>query len=329
MRRRSSAGIDAQSTHKRQSVLRLDPPEIAARRHARELLHLLHTQVLAIIESSNDAIFAMTLDGIIVSWNRSAERIYGYAAREIVGKSVTILFPSDLQNELLQIIDMLKKGKNVNPYESAAVKDDGSRISISATISPIFDTRRRIVGVSTIARDISEQKRVEESIRRLASHDSLTDLANYRSLMDALHAELRRSDRTGRAFALLLLDVDRLKEINDTYGHLVGSRVLCRLADVLKRTCRSIDTAARYGGDEFAVLLVETGEVIASQVVRRIENMLAKSDENPLFTVSTGIAVYPQDGFDVESLLLAADRLLYKNKLRASAHDPGFVKSTS
>jgi diguanylate cyclase (GGDEF)-like protein/PAS domain S-box-containing protein len=327
MGRRSSTGINLSRPRKRQSVLRPDTPEVTARRHARELVHLLQTQALAIVDSSNDAIFAVTLDGIIVSWNRAAERIYGYSAREIIGKSVTILSPSDLENELLQILDMMEKGKTTDHYDSVAVKNDGSRICVSATISPILDSRGRILGVSTIARDISEQKRIEESIRRLASHDSLTDLANYRSLMDALHAELRRSDRTGRPFALLLLDVDRLKEINDTYGHMVGSRALCRFADVLKRTCRSIDTAARYGGDEFAVLLVETGEPIALRVARRIADMLAKSDENPLFTVSMGIAVYPQDGFDVESLLMAADRVLYKNKLHVSAQDPGYVKA--
>jgi diguanylate cyclase (GGDEF)-like protein/PAS domain S-box-containing protein len=328
MRRQSSSRLELSHPRKHSSILRMDTPDVAERRHARELVHLLHSQVLAIIDSNNDAIFAMTLDGVIVSWNRAAERIYGYSTDEIIGKSVSVLSLPELQDDLPQLLGMMERGKTVDHFDTVAIQNGGSRICVSVSISPILDDQGKLLGASTIARDISEQKRVEESIKRLASHDSLTDLANYRSLMDALHAELRRSDRTGRPFALLLLDVDRLKQINDTHGHLVGSRALCRLADVLKRTCRSIDTAARYGGDEFAILLVETGGEIASQVARRIMDMLAKDEENPPVTVSTGVAVYPQDGFDVESLLMAADRLLYKNKLRASIQDKGDLKAS-
>jgi diguanylate cyclase (GGDEF)-like protein/PAS domain S-box-containing protein len=328
MRRRESSRRDLTRDGVHSPVLRLDFPEVAAKQHARELVQLLQKQALAIVDSSNDAIYAKTLDGLIVSWNRAAERIYGYFTRDMIGQSESILCLPELHDELPRIMQMIRKGKRVDHYETIRVKKDGSRICVSITISPILDIRGKVLGASAIARDISEQKKSEETIRHLASHDAMTDLANYRSLMDALHAELRRSDRTERPFALLLLDVDRLKQINDTFGHLVGSRALCRLAEILKRTCRSIDTAARYGGDEFAVLLVETDEAIALQVARRIADMLAKNDENPPFTVSTGVAVYPKDGFDVESLLIAADRVLYKNKQRVSLHDAQSFKAS-
>jgi diguanylate cyclase (GGDEF)-like protein len=133
-----------------------------------------------------------------------------------------------------------------------------------------------------------------------------------------LDSELRRSDRTDRPFALLLLDVDALKAINDQYGHLVGSRVLCRLATALRKTCRSIDTTARYGGDEFAVVLLESDREAAEHVARRITLELASSPEKPSFTASVGVAVFPADGYTAENLLAAADRDLYRNKLRAS-----------
>jgi diguanylate cyclase (GGDEF)-like protein/PAS domain S-box-containing protein len=321
MSRRPSSRISSSRHPKHSSVLRLGSPEANAKRHTLELLELLQKQAFAIVDSSNDAIFANTLEGVIVSWNRAAERIYGYSAPEIIGKSATILSPPELRDELAEILQVMKTGKRVDPYDTAAIKDDGTRIGVSISISPILDARGKILGASAIARDISEQKKAEESIRRLASHDALTDLANYRTLMEALHAELKRSDRTGRPFALLLLDVDRLKAINDKYGHLVGSRALCRLAAILKRTCRSIDTAARYGGDEFAVLLVETNEAIAMQVSQRISGMLANDGENPPFAISAGVAVYPKDGFDIESLFVVADRMLYKNKLRGDVHD--------
>ena len=108
-----------------------------------------------------------------------------------------------------------------------------------------------------------------ESVRHLAVTDPLTGLANYRRLVDALDGEIQRSRRTGRRFSLLLFDLDGLKKVNDNYGHLVGSKALCRVANVLRVNSRSIDTAARYGGDEFALILPETGINAAQEVARR------------------------------------------------------------
>jgi diguanylate cyclase (GGDEF)-like protein/PAS domain S-box-containing protein len=293
----------------------MESPKARPKRRDQELLWLLQNHALAIVDSSDDAIYAKTLDGMIISWNPAAERIYGYSAREIIGQPVSTLCPPELRNELSSTMEKIKKGKRADPYETIRIRKDGSSIHVSVTVSPILNARGRVLGASAIARDISDKKRSEDSIRHLATHDSLTDLANYMSLLEAFDAELRRSDRTGRPFALLLLDVNRLKEINDTHGHLVGTRALCRLASILKRTCRSVDTAARYGGDEFAVLLVEADEPLASLVAERISNMLAKDIESPSFTVSVGIAVYPQQGCTIENILAAADRDLYKNKL--------------
>ena len=107
-----------------------------------------------------------------------------------------------------------------------------------------------------------------------ARRDSLTGLANYRSLVDVVQAELERSGRTARSFSLLLMDLDGFKQINDRNGHLAGNRVLCRVAEVLRLYCRSVDTAARYGGDEFALVLPETDETAARQVALRIERHL-------------------------------------------------------
>src|SRR3989441_10606744 len=106
--------------------------------------------------------------------------------------------------------------------------------------------------------DLTERKRAEEQAQLLAVTDPLTGLGNYRRLLDVLHAEIERSGRTRRPFAVLLLDLDGLKKINDLYGHVAGSRALCRLGDALRLFCRAIDTAARYGGDEVSVFLPQT-----------------------------------------------------------------------
>src|SRR5882762_7243096 len=151
-------------------------------------------------------------------------------------------------------------------------------------------------------------------VRTLAISDSLTGLANYRRLVDVLQSELERSGRTNRSFSVLLMDLDRLKGINDRYGHLAGSRALCRVADILRLHCRSIDTAARYGGDEFALVLPETNELAARQVADRIRNRLKVDEEIPPISVSIGIATFPQRGSSIQQLLESADRALYMMK---------------
>jgi diguanylate cyclase (GGDEF)-like protein len=161
-----------------------------------------------------------------------------------------------------------------------------------------------------------DSARVFEQVRHLAASDPLTGLANYRKLLDVLDTETERTLRTGRSFAVLLLDLDGLKKINDTYGHLVGSRALCRVADILRVHCRAIDTAARYGGDEFAVVLPEAREEEAQRVMLRIHETLAVDQEEPPLSVSIGTSVYHGEGERVEKLLKEADQNLYDEKAR-------------
>jgi diguanylate cyclase (GGDEF)-like protein len=121
----------------------------------------------------------------------------------------------------------------------------------------------------------------------------------------------------------LLFDLDRLKQINDRYGHLTGNRALCRLADALSVTCREIDTGARFGGDEFAVVLPETGAEASRFAAQRMCSTLAADGEEPRLSVSVGTAIYPKDGQTIESLLSAADLSLYAMKSEAHRADPG------
>ena len=164
-----------------------------------------------------------------------------------------------------------------------------------------------------------DQARLFEQVRSMAVSDPLTGLANYRRLLSVLEAELDRSRRTQRAFSVVLLDMDGLKAINDQFGHLTGSRALVRLGKILRSHSRAIDTAARYGGDEFALVLPEAGRDIAARVVGRVRERLASESEPPALSVSAGVAAFPEDGDTPEKLLAAADRALYRMKNRGSS----------
>jgi diguanylate cyclase (GGDEF)-like protein len=193
-----------------------------------------------------------------------------------------------------------------------------------------------VVGVMTVAvaATASEHRRTEDSLRKArdelawqAATDPLTGLANYRRFVEAFRAEVERSQRTLRPFALVLFDLDGLKRVNDTYGHTVGSRALCRVANVLRVHSRAIDTASRYGGDEFALILPETGAEGALFVGERVADRLAADDERPALSVSFGVGVYPDSGETMGGVLQVADTNLYAMKSmhnwKPPAREPG------
>jgi diguanylate cyclase (GGDEF)-like protein len=159
-----------------------------------------------------------------------------------------------------------------------------------------------------------QSARLYEEVRSLAIKDSLTGLANYHILVGVIESEIQRSMRTGREFTVLLLDLDGLKNINDRYGHATGSQALCRLASILRVACRGTDTAARYGGDEFVLILPETGEEAAHRVIARIREQLANDSASPFLSVSVGWAVCPFQGTSLTALLETADKALYVMK---------------
>ena len=172
----------------------------------------------------------------------------------------------------------------------------------------------KVVMTLAFAAEVSERRRQEEHSKLLSVTDPLTGLANYRLLLERIDLEIKRYGRTGRPFSILLLDLDGLKKINDAYGHLAGSRALCRVAEVLRLHCRETDTPARYGGDEFALILPETPFEQACQVAERISQQLANDFETPRISASVGVAEYPHNGYTVEHILCAADEALYSQK---------------
>jgi diguanylate cyclase (GGDEF)-like protein len=168
-----------------------------------------------------------------------------------------------------------------------------------------------------LAAVVSEHAHAERVATAMAITDPLTELANFRRLIEELDVEIARSTRTGQPFALVFVDVNGLKKINDTFGHLTGNQALRRVADVLRRESRSTDTPARFGGDEFVIVLAHTDEAGAQMVARRVAaKVAADRSARPPLSVTTGVAEYPRDGTTAALLLGTADGALYRSRAR-------------
>lgn len=241
--------------------------------------------------------------------NHAAETITGYAREELLSMNFWDLIHPDCR-ELVLHRGGARQGDEQQEVNILTKNGDERWLDISAAMIEFDGALASLVS----AFDLTERKNAEAKVQLLAVTDPLTGLGNYRRLVEALDAEVKRTGRTGRPFAILLLDLDQLKKINDRYGHMIGSQALCRLADVLRIFCRAIDTATRYGGDEFAIILPEATVAGARLVASRIRSRLAMDSLQPPLSASIGVAVYPQDGETMEALLRTADRELYAMK---------------
>ena len=293
--------------------------DITERMQAEEERSLL----VSLVESSQDAIFATTPDAIVASWNRSAERLYGYSAEEMIGQSVSILMPPDRLNRLAEAIENIKQGQSVGAEDTVQIKKDGGTVYTSVTISPIKDAQGNVIRASVIARDITERKALEEQLEHRAFHDSLTDLPNRHLFMDRLGQTLRRSRRPRkRKVAVLFMDLDNFKIVNDSLGHELGDKLLVAVVERLRGSLRPEDTLARFGGDEFTVLIedVENPEDVVRVAERIVEDLREPFviDERELFVrASTGIAMGDAHTKSSEELLRDADTAMYRAKADA------------
>jgi diguanylate cyclase (GGDEF)-like protein/PAS domain S-box-containing protein len=283
----------------------------------------------AVVESSDDAIFSQSRDGIIMTWNHGAVRLYGYTGAEAIGRSVTMLVPADSTGEVLEILARLRRGEGVVQYETVWQRRDGTRVDVSLTISPIVDSSG-IVGAAAISRDITDRKRAEQSLRQRntelehkAYHDALTGLPNRALFADRLHRALARARRYGTSAAVLLIDVNGFKRVNDAFGHDAGDAVLAEIARRLQRSLRQTDTVARWGGDEFSVILAD---VRSPRGVAHAEERITTALRPPIalpgteltITVSIGVSLFPDDGTLPDELLRRADRAMYRNKIQVA-----------
>jgi diguanylate cyclase (GGDEF)-like protein/PAS domain S-box-containing protein len=255
------------------------------------------------------------LDGKFLEVNDAMVRMLGYASKEeLLSANHASEFIQD-PGKRAQLLGRPDEHDSLDPLEMEWRRKDGKTVKVRLSGQEVISELHEHDTYEVIAEDVTQQRQLEDHLRWQAARDPLTGLANYRCLTEVIDTEIKRSERTGREFALLLFDLDGLKQINDRYGHTTGSQALCRVADALS-FCRDIDTAARYGGDEFAVVLPETGASAAYQVARRITEGVANDGTGPRLSVSIGVAIYPYDGEGVESLLHAADLDMYSMKAK-------------
>ena len=255
------------------------------------------------------------LDGKFLEVNEAMVKMLGYASKEeLLGVNLASGLIQD-PGKRTQLLGQPDQQGSVDPLEIEWKRKDGTILKVRLNGYEVMGEQGELDAYEVITEDVTNQRQLEDHLRQQAARDPLTGLVNYRHLAGVLDMEIKRSERTGREFALLLFDLDGLKQINDRYGHLTGSHAICRVADVLS-FCRDIDTAGRYGGDEFAVVLPETGAEAASQVAQRICDSIANDGMGPLLSVSVGVAVYPHDGESIEVLLRKADVAMYAMKAK-------------
>lgn len=272
-----------------------------------------------LVEATDDAIVTKSRDGTIMSWNRGAERLYGYSASEAVGCSSEIMVPPDRVGENRQLLRKVFSGASIDRLETDRLRKDGELIAVALTISPVRDTRGNIVAAAVTARDITERRHYEERLRYLAEYDQLTGVYNRRRFEEEIKHELARAGRFHSAGAVLTIDLDNFKSTNDAAGHAAGDAVLVTVARVLKQRLRSSDVVARLGGDEFAVLL---SGVDAHESRQAAEELLdAIHGCRPIFggkpfriTASIGVAAFDSDDATANELLINAELAMYAAK---------------
>ncbi|MGC1420635.1 MAG: PAS domain S-box protein [Acidimicrobiales bacterium] len=274
----------------------------------------------SVVEFSQDAIIGKTLDGIIVSWNAGAQRLYGYAAHEVIGRSTSLLVPPNHDNEMPDILRRVRSGEIIENHETVRSRKDGTQVNVSLTVSPIRTLSGEVTGASTIARNITERVRYQEQLIELSERDALTGLRNRRRFDRDIAEQVERAHRYGEHAVLMMIDLNGFKQINDRHGHKVGDQVLKSVASALRGRLRDSDMVARIGGDEFAIVMpyarVDNAQGIADGLKKLINSCVVNIEGAAKIRLdaSIGLVEINKDTPSEDDIIAEADRLMYKEK---------------
>jgi diguanylate cyclase (GGDEF)-like protein/PAS domain S-box-containing protein len=273
-------------------------------------------------------IMSNSAEGIVVydrelrclAWNHFMEELTGLRAEEVLGKRAGDFFPVLGEQAIDEVLERVLKGEPVSLAETSYIVPGSDRQGwISASYRPQYDSKGRVSGVIGHVRDLSERKAVEQQMEYQAYHDALTGLANRRLFQEHLTLAIALAQRKRRPLAVLFLDLDHFKVVNDSLGHTLGDTLLREIATRLRASVREGDVVARVGGDEFTVVLQELEKkedaaVMAQRLLRIISEPMEVDGQRLYVTTSIGITVYPDDGEDAETLLKNADNAMYRAK---------------
>lgn len=269
----------------------------------------------SLLDKTTDAIIVRGIDHEIRFWNKGAERLYGWTAAEAIGGTIDILVYDDpvaLSEITSRVLDHGEWRGEVTQRHK-----DGSTFIVESQRTLVRDANTQSHSILIINTDITQRKATDEKIRHLALYDTMTGLPNRTLFMDRLKQALANAERHGRRLAILFMDLNRFKEINDTQGYGIGDRVLIEVARRFQGTLRGEETLARLGGDEF-VVVAEADEVAAFLIAERLQQALTEVVTIDAHTfsvgVSTGITFYPEDGVTIDDLLKRADIAMYRAK---------------
>jgi len=286
-------------------------------------LGIANSRLEAIIDSTYDAIVSIDSRQTVRTFNQAAEKLFGYAREEMAGNNIDMLLPRGSRSRHTeQINNFGKSAVKSRPMESraevAGMRRDGSIFPAEVAIAKI--SVHGEVEYTAIIRDISAQMRLLDELKHCAKTDPLTGISNRRHLVEAVEAEMERSDRYDHPLSLLMLDLDDFKSINDTYGHAVGDEVLKALSRVLQKRSRKLDVPARLGGEEFCLLITETTLEHAHELcirlledIRNIHTSIPALGER-VVTASIGLAAHRRGESDVDSFVQQADEAMYEAK---------------
>jgi len=268
-----------------------------------------------------------TIDGIYVKdrqcriWRVSrklADSLGCIDPTEIYGKTDIDLFGKEFGGKtMLDDLEVMESGVSKTGIIDKFKLPNGEYNWTSSTKMPLRNDRGEIVGLLGISREINEIKNAEHAFQWLATHDPLTKLPNRYLLLDRIEQAISLANRNRESFALLFIDINEFKKINDLQGHMQGDEYLIKLSDLLVQHLRASDTIARFGGDEFVVLLNEMSDRMAAKMVAEKIETLITDQVDPIhhsFTASIGLSIYPEDGTEAEVLLKTADLSMYAEK---------------
>lgn len=280
----------------------------------------------ALMETMLDSIYFKDRQGRLLRVSRKMARDLGYAdPSELVGKTDVELFGQEFgQRTMLDDSRIMEADEPLIGLTESRHLEGGQVNWTLTSKTPLHDAAGDVVGLVGITREINDLKHAEIALQEIATHDTLTGLPNRYLMFDRLNQLLIRAERFATGFALLFMDLDGFKRINDSRGHDVGDLLLRGVAERLTQSVRAADTVARIGGDEFVILLdgPRTGDD-ATAVAQKIQGAIGKPFALPggpaNVTVSIGIGLYPEDGHEVDVLLRAADVAMYRSKRKAAA----------